>query len=140
MNLGFTVFSEPRGALPAEFVATLTRIRDRPDMYFIGGANVSALEAFLHGYQLGGVHCRSDLCLGLGAPFSRWLTNEKKMKGSASVAWSAILRLNTDTEQRAFESFFPLFEEFRNEKTKKKTAEPGATDNPDDAQRLREDY
>ena len=100
----------------------LETIQQRPGI-FLGAPSVSGLQMFLGGYFFArheqglAVTIEEEIFEG----FQKWV--EQRFKVQASVSWAKIILLYSANEQRGFELFFELWEEFLGEELWEKILE-----------------
>lgn len=90
----------------------LEKIKQKPGLY-IGRANISDLFMFLVGYKCAIREMKIDLSDQEKDffEFQPWV--QKKYQISTEASWAKIILLFAGDEERAFEVFFQLLEEFK---------------------------
>jgi hypothetical protein len=104
-----------------QFLDLLRSIGKRPRMYlWTSAAPFSAFVNFLMGYWMGAAHdehrCQaSDFLSSCGGGFAEWLLRikpERGFTGDRNVGWPGLIAASFPNEQKRFEAFFELLEEY----------------------------
>jgi recombinational DNA repair protein (RecF pathway) len=95
----------------------LENIKKRPKMY-IGSLSITKLHMLLMGYSIGKMEENLNK-IGEESKlqeFQQWI--QDKYNVLASKSWATIILENSTNEEDAFNKFFELFNEFRNQVSK----------------------
>ena len=96
----------------AKLLPTLNHMRVRPGMWFREGSYMEGFYAFLLGYSVSASDHVDLKVFELGPGFTRWLVEEKELKGESTQPWSEIMRQNALTDEAAFAMSFDLISEY----------------------------
>ncbi|MCE2719032.1 MAG: hypothetical protein ACK57R_18005 [Dolichospermum sp.] len=94
----------------------LTRIKQRPGMY-LGKVSITRLKMLLMGYSMS----RGELGLQLTqqekqfSQFQKWI--QGKYQINSAEGWESIILSQVEDEKLAFDLFFQLWEQFKNQVT-----------------------
>ncbi|MFM5998359.1 MAG: hypothetical protein ACKPCI_23750 [Dolichospermum sp.] len=94
----------------------LTRIKQRPGMY-LGKVSITRLKMLLMGYSMS----RGELGLQLTqqekqfSQFQKWI--QGKYQINSAEGWETIILSQVEDEKLAFDLFFQLWEQFKNQVT-----------------------
>jgi hypothetical protein len=91
----------------------LENIRLRPAMYF-GSKSLKALEGFIYGYHTAlRIHKMDEEPYFSSAHFNEWLVYAHKVDSKCKImGWTNYLLESAGNEEKAFDKFFKLYEEF----------------------------
>jgi len=94
----------------------LQRIKQRPGMY-LGRCSITRLRMLIMGYSMS----RGELGLSTTkqekefGKFQQWI--QEKFKIASTQGWDSIILFFSADERDAFDKFYKLFEEFRNQES-----------------------
>lgn len=95
-----------------KLLPTLNHMKKNPGMWFQESALLEGLYGFWLGYSISAKDLANLKVFELGPPFTRWLVDEKSMKGDNTQPWSEILRQNAIDDRAAYDLFFELLSEY----------------------------
>lgn len=112
-----TEIKHENGLVPSEYLYDLLqRIKQRPGMY-LGRCSITRLRMLIMGYSMS----RGELGLPTTmqekefGKFQQWI--QEKFKIASTQGWDSIILFFSADERDAFDKFYKLFEDFRNQES-----------------------
>jgi len=99
--------------IPQSLHDQLNNIRMRPAMFF-GSKSLKALEGFMYGYDAAlWIHKLNEEHYFSSEHFNQWLLHARKVDSICGImGWPNYLLEVSENEEKAFDKFFDLYEEF----------------------------
>jgi hypothetical protein len=94
-----------------ELFEDLDAVRRHPNLTGVEGKSLTALKAFLSGYETGLLRAGDKQGMSLRA-FNTWVAKELGFAESTS-GWCNMILARAESEDKAFDMFFELLDRFR---------------------------
>ena len=91
---------------------TIEKIRSRPGMYLMEAKSLKHICSFLVGYQCGRADASEKIEDQRYLQFHAWLAKRLGYEGTA-MSWHTVILKKTGNDERAYELFFALLDEFK---------------------------